>query len=117
MQYGTVFVRQPDIYAAVQVVLDLVGAGGPCCHTDYSHFRLKEPVRVDDDEFRIDIPSNGGYYIAIEVKEVDEEVFQVVVLGSKWGSAGSQHAFGNDIVKNLKKKGGGGGFKFSFRKQ
>jgi hypothetical protein len=117
MQYGAVFLRYPDIYEAVQVVLDIVGGGGPCCHTDYSYYRLKEPERIDEDTFRIDIPSNGGYYIAVEVKKMEDGVFQAVVLGSDYGAAGDQHTFGNCVVQNLKKRSSGGGFRLSFRRQ
>jgi hypothetical protein len=117
MQYGTVFLRCPDIYDAIQIVLDIVGDGGPCCHSDYSYYRLKEPKRIDDNTFRIDIPSNGGYYVAVEVKKMEDGVFQAAVLGSGYGLAGSQDALGSCIVQNLKKKGGGGGFSVSFRRQ
>ena len=113
MQYGTVYLRYPDVYAALQCVQDVVGSGGSCCYSNYSYFRLQEPKKVDNG-FRIDIPSNGGYYIAIELTEMEPGVYQTIVLGSNYGLASTQDRFGRDLVANLKKKSsGGGGFSVS----
>ena len=103
MQYGTIYLRCQDIYAALQCVQDIVGSGGSCYYKNYSQHQLKEPEKTDDG-FRIDIPSTGGYYNAVEITTMEPGVFQIVVIGSDYGSAGSQDRLGKCIVENLKKQ-------------
>lgn len=103
MRYGTVYLRCQDIYAALQCVQDIVGSGGSCYYKNYSQHQLKEPEKTDNG-FRIDIPSTGGYYNAVEITTMEPGVFQIVVLGSDYGSAGSQDRLGKCLVENLKKQ-------------
>ena len=105
MRYGTVFVRGGDIFDALQTVQDVVDAGGPCCVQNYSYYRLDSPKRLDDNQYRINIPSNGGYYVAVDVLQVEDGVFQIDVLGADLGSRGDQDRLGRCILEQLKKRG------------
>ena len=115
MQYGTVHLRCQDIYSALQCVQDIVGSGGSCYYKNYSQHQLKEPNKIDNG-YRIDIPSTGGYYNAVEITTMEPGVFQVVVLGSDYGSAGSQDRLGKCLVENLKKQSSGSGVSVSIHR-
>jgi len=101
MRYGSVYIRHIDEYEVLQYLENLLGPSGTCRVSGYTP---QLPEKTGPNKYRIDILSNGGYYVTVEIVHIEPDVFRADVLGSDLGLASGQDSLARKILENLQRQ-------------